>query len=91
MKLKPHERPLHDDTSREARRVLVSVYRQMSPARKAAIVSDLRRTARRLFEAGYRARHPEATDEELSDAWMRSTLPSDLYDKARSHRDAYLR
>ena len=91
MKLKPHERPLHDDTSPEARRVLVSVYRQMSPARKAAIVSDLRRTARQLFETGYRVRHPEATDEEVSDAWMRSILPAELYAKARSHRDALVR
>ena len=91
MKLRPHERPLHDDTSPEARRVLVSIYRQMSPARKGAVVSDLRRTARQLFEAGYRDRHPQATDEEVFDAWMRNTLPADLYQKARSHRDAHIR
>jgi hypothetical protein len=90
MKLKPHERPLYDDTSLEARRVLVRTYQQMSPERKAAIVSDLRRTARMLFESGHRERHPGATDEDVLDAWMKNTLPPDLYQLARSHRDAYL-
>ena len=90
MKLKPHERPLHDDTSLDARRVLVRAYQQMSPEKKAAIVSDLRRTARMLFETGYRERHPGAADEDVLDAWMRHTLPPDLYNLARSHRDAYL-
>jgi hypothetical protein len=90
MKLKPHERPLHDDTSLEARRVLVRIYQQMSPERKSAIISDLNRTARMLFESGYRERHPGATDEDVLDAWMKHTLPPELYNLARSHRDAYL-
>jgi hypothetical protein len=90
MKLKPHQRPLYDDTSLEARRVLVRIYQQMSPEKKAAIVGDLNRTAKMLFDTGFRERHPGASDEDVLDAWMKHTLPPDLYQLARSHRDAYL-
>jgi hypothetical protein len=87
----PHERPLLDDTTPEARRALVRVYQQMTPERKATVVGDLRRMTRQLFEAGYRARHPAAGDDELVLAWMRHTLDPELYEKARSVRDEYQR
>jgi hypothetical protein len=88
---KPHERPLLSDTTREARQALVRVYQNMPPERKATIVGDLRWMTRELFEAGYRARHPDATPDELVDAWMRHTLDPELYEKARSIRHEYVR
>ncbi len=87
----PHERPLLDDTTPEARQALVQVYRDMPPERKATIVGDLRRMTRQLFDAGYRARHPESTADDLVVAWMRHTLEPELYEKARSVRDEYSR
>ena len=77
------------DTSPEARRVLAQVYRQMSAERKAAIVEDLHQFTRRLFEAGVRARDPGASDEKILDQYMRQTLPRELYEEARRHRDGF--
>jgi hypothetical protein len=90
-KVAPHEQPLLNDTTPEAQRALVQVYRDMPPERKATIVGDLRRMTRQLFEAGYRARHPGATADDLVVAWMRHTLDPELYEKARSVRDEYSR
>ena len=90
-RLAPHERPLFDDTSPEARQALARTYQQMSLERKATVVGDLCRLTRELFNAGYRARHPGATNDDLVDAWMRHTLEPELYEKARSVRDEYNR
>ncbi|MEX2176552.1 MAG: hypothetical protein WD872_19460 [Pirellulaceae bacterium] len=87
----PHEQPLAEDTLPEARQALVRVYQQMPPERKATIVGDLRRMSRQLFDAGYRARHPGVTEDELIVAWMRHTLDPELYEKARIVRDEYTR
>jgi len=52
------------DTSVEARRVQVAIWRSMSPAEKAAVVDRLSAEVRALALAGIRQRHPEATDPE---------------------------
>ena len=77
------------DTLPEARRVLAQVYRQMPAERKATIVDDLHQFTRRLFEAGVRARDPGASDEMILDEYMRQTLPRELYEEARRHRDGF--
>ena len=77
------------DTSPEAQRVLVQVYRKMSAEKKAEIVDDLHQLTRRLFEAGVLARKPQATDETILDQYMRQTLPRELYEAARRHRDGF--
>jgi hypothetical protein len=46
------------DTSPEAERVVLALLREMSSARKAALVDDAVRTSRRLAMAGLRSRHP---------------------------------
>jgi hypothetical protein len=46
------------DTSPEAERVLVDIYRRMPAWRKVALVEDANRTARQLAMIGLRARHP---------------------------------
>jgi hypothetical protein len=53
------------DTSPEALSVQVERFRGMSPAEKAARVTDLTRTACTFALAGLRARHPHATHREL--------------------------
>lgn len=49
------------DTSVEARRVQVEIWRSMSPTEKAAVVDRLSAEVRALALAGIRQRHPEAT------------------------------
>lgn len=49
------------DTSVEARRVQVEIWRSMSPTEKAAAVDRLSAEVRALALAGIRQRHPEAT------------------------------
>lgn len=78
-----------NDTLPEAQRVLSQVYRQMPAAQKAVIVDDLHEVTRRLFEAGVKARDPEASDEKILDQYMRQTLSRELYEAARSHRDGF--
>ena len=58
------------DTSPEAGRVLLGVYRGMSPARKWALLGDLYRTGRQLHAAGVRSRDPGATSAEIRDRWI---------------------
>jgi hypothetical protein len=52
------------DTSPEAARVQVDLWRRMSAVEKAAIVSGLSRAVLRLSLAGIRSRHPGAPDRE---------------------------
>lgn len=53
------------DTSPDARRVVLDVYRHMPAWRKAQVVDEANRTARQLAMAGLRARHPEESLEQL--------------------------
>jgi len=57
-------RPL-SDTSPEAERVLIELYRRMPPSRKLRQVLDLNRTVELLALANSRRRHPDADEREL--------------------------
>lgn len=50
------------DTSAEARRVQVEIWRSMSPTQKAALIDRLSAEIRELALVGIRQRHPEATE-----------------------------
>ena len=52
------------DTSREAERLQVEIWRSMTPLQKVRLVGDATRAVRNLSLAGIRARHPEATQRE---------------------------
>ncbi|MFL5341443.1 MAG: hypothetical protein ACJ8F7_14960 [Gemmataceae bacterium] len=67
---------LLDDTTPEARRVLIDGFRRMSVARRCEIMEDSYRTARILHEMGYRQRHPNATCESVRADWAALTLGS---------------
>jgi hypothetical protein len=62
------------DTSPEAQRVLDECYRQMSPARKWAILDDAYLFARVLHASGVRLRQPAATDADVRRDWVRLHL-----------------
>jgi hypothetical protein len=79
---------MHDitDTTPEAHQLLVDVYRRMSGEEKMAVVARLNRMTRDLFAAGVRKRRPDATDNEITNLWMKSTLPRPLYEEVRDFR-----
>ena len=56
--------PIAADTSLEAMRVQVDLWRRMSPVEKAAVVSGVSIAVQRLALAGILARHPAASDRE---------------------------
>jgi hypothetical protein len=58
------------DTSPEAERVLIEVYRRMPFERKWRVLGDLFRTARVLHAAGMRHRNPAVSDEDIHAAWL---------------------
>jgi hypothetical protein len=80
-----------NDTSPEAERVLRDVYRRMSPQTKAKQVSQLSSMVRALCEAGFRRLHPDATEEQVVDYWMRQTLSKELYRDVRRYCDELAR
>jgi hypothetical protein len=66
------------DTSADAERVLINVYRRMSPADKLQRLSELRRLAKRLHATGVLLRKPAATPLEIQDDWLVITLGHEL-------------
>ena len=69
---------LLDDTSPEARTVMIEAYRRMPAGRKWQIIADAQRTARILHAASVRSRHPSATQAEIYADWLRLTLGAAL-------------
>lgn len=54
-----------DDTSPAAWRVLLALYRDMSPEERLRRVAELNRTTRRMALAGVRARNPGVSEAEV--------------------------
>ena len=52
---------LSRDTSPEAERLQIGLWRQMSPLEKARVVDSLSRATQELALAGIRSRHPNAS------------------------------
>jgi hypothetical protein len=69
------------DTSAEARRVVIELYRQMTPAQKMSLWVGARETGRQLGMAGLRMRHPKASEEEIWHMWARQQLGDELYEE----------
>ena len=71
------------DTSPEAEKVLIELWRKATPARKIAMVLSANRTARALAMTGLRARHPGESPERLrrrlADLWLGPELATKAY------------
>ena len=63
-----------NDTSPEARRVLIDIYRQMSVTEKASRLFDACRTGKDLAMAGIRKDNPNASDEKIWRIWAKRKL-----------------
>ena len=63
----PHQQTvaLFPDTCPEAEAVLIELLRQAPPWRKLYLVGQMNQTVRTLALSGLRARHPQATPQEL--------------------------
>jgi hypothetical protein len=74
---------LAEDTSPEAERVLIELYRNASVGRKLAMVEDANRTAKALAMTGLRERHPNDSPEQLrrrlADLWLGPELAAKAY------------
>ena len=75
-------KPMAEDTSAEAERVLIELWRKADPARKFALVIDSTRTMQEFMLTGMRERHPHDSAEALHRRFARLWLGSDLARKA---------
>jgi hypothetical protein len=67
------------DTSPEAERVLIELYRQMPIEKKLRLVFSAYQAGRQLAMAGLRYRHPDASDREIWRLWARQHLGNELF------------
>jgi hypothetical protein len=76
-------RRLAEDTSPEAERVLIDLWRQATPARKFALVLDTTRTLQEFMLTGLRERYPHDTPARLryrfSELWLGPELTRRAY------------
>ena len=70
-------RPL--DTSEEADKVQIDVYRRMTPERRLQLAVESSQTSLKLLEAGVRFRHPDYSDDVVRLAVIRLKLGDELF------------
>lgn len=80
-------RTLAEDTSPEAERVLISLWRQATPARKIELISSANRMSRELALCGLRMRFPTESPERLNRRLADLRLGMDLAAKAYGSLD----
>jgi hypothetical protein len=70
------------DTSPEATRAQIAVYRRMGAERRAAIALQMSEDARQISAAGIHSRHPEYGADEIRHALNRLILGDELFKAA---------
>jgi hypothetical protein len=73
------------DTSEDAARVQLQVYRRMAPSERLNVGLELTRMSRDLLAQGIRARHPEYSDDEVKWAVIRVWIGRDMFRLAYPH------
>jgi len=79
--MKKSNMPKVSDTSEEAERIQLEIYRRMTPAQKWATIASLYELGKMLQMAGLRMEHPEASEREIWHLWARRHLGDELYEK----------
>lgn len=69
---------LSDDTTAEAERMQVEIWRRMSSLERAQVITGACQAARAFAFAGLRQRHPEATDRTLVALYVELTAGPEL-------------
>jgi hypothetical protein len=77
-KFKPGDR-FAADTTAEAARVQIEIYRRMAPEQRLQQAFDLSEFTRELSAGGVRARHPDYTERQVQLAVIRLVLGDELY------------
>ena len=70
-------RPL--DTSIEAEKVQIEVFRRMAPAQRLKTAIQLCQTSRELLAEGVRKRHPDYNSQQVRFAVLQLLLPYELF------------
>ena len=70
------------DTTREAEKIQLDIFRRMAPEQRLQAGLALSRTCRELLREGVRRRHPEYDERQVLLAVIRLTLPDDLFSAA---------
>ena len=82
----PSVRTLAEDTSPEAQRVLIELWREATPARKFALVLDTTRSVQEFMLSGLRERHPDESPARVrrrfAELWLGPELARRVYGDA---------
>jgi len=70
------------DTSEDALRFQIQLYREMTVEKKASLVFSAYQTGKQLAMAGIRIRQPQAGEEQIWHIWARQHLGDELYAQA---------
>ena len=70
------------DTTPEAARVQLEIFRRMNPSRRLELACEMSDTIRKVSADGVRSRHPEYTEEQVNLAVARLMLGAELFSKA---------
>ena len=70
------------DTTEDAQKVLVQIYRKMSVCAKTKRIFDAYQTGRMLAMAGLRDSHPDMSEKQIWLLWARRHLGDELFQKA---------
>jgi hypothetical protein len=70
------------DTSEDAARVQLDVYRRMDPSDRLQVGLELTRISRDLMAQGIRTRHPEYSDDDVQWALIRAWLGPQTFQRA---------
>lgn len=76
-------RPL--DTSPEAYKIQLEIFRAMTPEQRLQLAIDLAQTCRKLLFEGVHQRHPEYKAEDIKLAVIRLQIGGELFCKAYPH------
>ncbi|MHC4394762.1 MAG: hypothetical protein ACYS1A_03835 [Planctomycetota bacterium] len=69
------------DTSENAQRVLVQIYRDMPVSTKTMRIFEAYQTGKMLTMAGLRESHPDATDKQIWRLWAKRHLGEKLFNE----------
>jgi len=70
------------DTSIDAERVQIAIFRRMAPEQRLKSTIELSQTSRKLLAEGVRKRHPDYNEQQIKYAVFRLLLPYELFSAA---------
>jgi len=71
-----------EDTSNDAHKILVDIYRRMPTTTKATRIFEAYNTGKILAMAGLRQSHPQASEKQIWYIWARGHLGEKLFNDA---------